>query len=61
MATRCIQNSFERVNYILYDIAYASRRIQQTQTPAMAALNNAAKQHKVMLTDISEILTFTKL
>jgi hypothetical protein len=61
LAPRLIQRAFEDAGYVLHDMAYASRRIQQTQTPAMAMMNNYAREQRVMLTDISEVLTFRKV
>jgi len=46
--------------YELFDKAYASRRIQQAQNPAIARMNNLARANRIMLTDISEVLTFIK-
>lgn len=51
---------WESAGYILYDKAYSSRRIQQTQTPSMARMNNQAKAKRIMLTDITEVLTFRR-
>ncbi len=47
--------------YILHDKAYSSRRIQQNQSPHMARMNNKAKANRIMLTDITEILTFRRV
>jgi len=44
--------------YRLYDVVYSSRRIQRRQGRRMAILNTKARQSRVPLTDISEILTF---
>lgn len=61
LAARLVQKAFEQHGYRLHDVAYQSRRIQQEQTANMAQLNNAAREQKIMLTDISEILTFQRL
>lgn len=60
LAPRLIQRAFELAGYTLYDMAYQSRRIQQQQTANMARMNNFARAQRVMLTDMSEILTFRK-
>lgn len=61
MATDAVCKAWEANNYILFDKAYTTRRIQKTQHPSMARLNNTAKEKRVMLTDISEVLTFKKV
>jgi hypothetical protein len=61
LTTRKIQSAFETVGYTIHDIAYSSRRIQQTQTPNMASNNIRARENRVMLTDIAEVLTFRKV
>lgn len=61
MVTDQIRIFWESAGYILYDKAYSSRKIQQKQTPSMARINNHAKANRIMLTDITEILTFQKL
>ncbi|MDJ0844209.1 hypothetical protein [Crocosphaera sp.] len=61
MVTDMIRALWESFGYQLYDKAYSSRRIQQNQTPSMARMNNKAKANRIMLTDITEILTFQKL
>lgn len=60
LATYAIVQMFEAVGYTLVDKAYASRRIQQAQNPGMARTNKQAKERRIMLTDISEIMTFQK-
>ncbi len=60
MVTDMIRSLWEFAGYQLYDKAYSSRRIQQNQTPQMARMNNQAKAHQTMLTDITEIITFQK-
>jgi len=59
--TDMIRSLWESAGYVLYDKAYSSRRIQQNQTPQMARMNNQAKANQIMLTDITEILTFRRL
>ncbi len=61
LVTDHIRKWWESAGYVLYDKAYSSRRIQQNQTPNMARMNNYAKANRVMLTDITEILTFQKI
>ncbi|WP_293334048.1 hypothetical protein [Microcoleus sp. CAWBG58] len=60
MVTDIIRSLWESAGYTLYDKAYSSRRIQQNQTPQMARMNNQAKANRIMLTDITEILTFRR-
>ena len=60
LLTEIIRQVWEDAGYELYDKAYASRRIQQKQSTRMAAVNNAAKANKTMLTDIAEVLTFRR-
>jgi ParB family chromosome partitioning protein len=57
LATRIATTAFEKSRYLLHDVAYAPRRIQQTQSPGMANTNNAAKRSRIMLTDMAEVLT----
>jgi hypothetical protein len=61
MVTDIIRSLWKLAGYVLYDKAYSSRRIQQNQTPQMARMNNQAKANQIMLTDITEILTFQKI
>jgi ParB family chromosome partitioning protein len=61
MVTDIIRSLWESAGYILHDKAYSSRRIQQNQTPHMARMNNKAKANRIMLTDITEILTFRRV
>jgi ParB family chromosome partitioning protein len=61
MVTDIIRSLWESAGYILHDKAYSSRRIQQNQTPHMARMNNKAKANQIMLTDITEILTFRRV
>lgn len=49
---------FQAAGYRVFDVAYATRRIQQN--PSIAADNNRAKKASVMLSDIAEIQTFRK-
>ena len=60
LANTVIRAAFLTRGYQLHDLAYASRRIQQSQHVGMAMLNNAAKSGRVMLTDIAEIMTFRR-
>ncbi|MDZ4786434.1 MAG: hypothetical protein SGJ02_10200 [bacterium] len=61
MVTDIIRALWESAGYTLYDKAYSSRRIQQNQTPQMARMNNHAKANRIMLTDITEVLTFRRV
>ncbi|MEH2351221.1 MAG: hypothetical protein V7K55_25085 [Nostoc sp.] len=61
MITDIVRSLWELAGYILYDKAYSSRRIQQNQTPQMARMNNQAKANQIMLTDITEVLTFRRV
>jgi ParB family chromosome partitioning protein len=61
LVTREVQQRFEHAGYQLYDVAYASRRIQRQQSFDMAHHNNAAKRQRIMLTDIAEIMTFRRI
>jgi ParB family chromosome partitioning protein len=61
MVTDIIRCLWELAGYLLYDKAYSSRRIQQDQTPQMARMNNQAKANQIMLTDITEVLTFRRV
>ncbi|MEP0754838.1 hypothetical protein NDA03_21725 [Trichocoleus sp. Lan] len=61
MITDTIRMLWESAGYILYDKTYSSRRIQQNQNPSMARMNNHAKANRIMLTDITEVLTFRKV
>ncbi|MCC5638708.1 hypothetical protein LC593_23315 [Nostoc sp. CHAB 5844] len=61
MVTDIIRSLWELAGYFLYDKAYSSRRIQQNQTPQMARMNNQAKANHIMLTDITEVLTFRRV
>ncbi|MBE9184517.1 hypothetical protein IQ270_07235 [Microcoleus sp. LEGE 07076] len=61
MVTDIIRSLWESAGYILHDKAYSSRRIQQNQSPHMARMNNKAKANRIMLTDITEILTFRRV
>lgn len=61
LVTEVIRSLWESAGYTLHDKAYSSRRIQQNQTPHMARINNHAKTNKILLTDITEILTFRRV
>ncbi len=55
-----IRECWKGAGYALYQEAYSSRRIQRTQNPTMAKLNNLAKEKRIPLTDITVILTFER-
>jgi ParB family chromosome partitioning protein len=61
MTADMARQAFVDAGYVLFDKAYSSRRVQQTQGPRAAELNIKAKENKTMLTDISEIMTFRKV
>lgn len=61
LTTELIRQAWEGASYSMFDKAYATRRIQQAQTPSMARMKNMAKERRVMLTDIAEIITFQRL
>lgn len=46
--------------YVLHDVAYSTRRIQQAQNPTMAKTNTKAKRERLMLSDMAEIQTFKR-
>ena len=48
---------FRKTGYRLYDKTYASRRSQQRQDRKIAVLNNRARQRRMPLAGIAEILT----
>ena len=56
-----IRSAWQKAGYELYRVAYASRHIQQSQTIGMANLNNIAKNRRMPLTDMVEVLTFKRL
>lgn len=47
--------------YVLHDVAYSTRKIQQAQNPTMAKTNIKAKRERLMLSDIAEIQTFRRV
>jgi len=51
---------WEEAGYTHFDKAYSPRHIQITKSTGMAVLNNKAKTKRIMLTDMTEILTFKK-
>jgi ParB family chromosome partitioning protein len=60
LASAVVREAWSSSGYQLYDIAYASRRIQQSQNATMANLNNLAKHRRIMLTDMAEVMTFRR-
>lgn len=60
MVANTLRQLLSDAGYTLYDEACSSRRIQQSQSPNMARMNNLAKANRIMLTDITYILTFQK-
>lgn len=61
MACDMLRDWWKAAGYELHDIAYSSRRIQQTQTLDMARTNNKAKERRLPLSDIAEIQTFRRI
>jgi hypothetical protein len=59
LASKVVQ-LWEDAGYSLFDKAYSPRHIQITKSTGMAVLNNKAKIKRIMLTDMTEILTFKK-
>jgi hypothetical protein len=55
---RLVTAAFEGAGYAEIDSAYATRRIQQTQTPRMAIMNNLARERRTMLSDMAAVLCF---
>ena len=55
-----VRQIFRRAGYQLYDVAYASRRTQQKQARSMGVVNNKAREQRIPMADIAEILTFIK-
>jgi len=60
MVVPILLDAFHRSGYTLYHMVAQSRRIQQAQSIQMANTNNKAKAKRVMLSDISYVLTFTR-
>jgi len=60
MITQFVVDAFRDAGYELYHKAYATRRIQRHGDIQMALQNNAAKKHRIMMPDISEVMTFVK-
>ena len=56
-----IRQWFVAAGYVLHDVAYSTRRIQQAQNPTMAKTNIKAKRERLMLSDIAEIQTFKRV
>lgn len=54
-----IRTAFCQHGYVLHDVAYSTRRIQQN--PSIASDNNRAKKLSLMLSDIAEIQTFRRV
>lgn len=53
-----VRQAWVAAGYRMFDVAYSSRRTQQTQSTRMAAVNNSAKERKIMLADIAIVQTF---
>lgn len=56
-----IRQWFVAAGYVLHDLAYSTRKIQQAQNPTMARANIKAKRERLMLSDIAEIQTFRRV
>ena len=61
MACDLIRQWWVAAGYVLHDVAYSTRRIQQAQNPTMAKTNTKAKREGLMLSDIAEIQTFRRV
>jgi ParB family chromosome partitioning protein len=61
LATALVREAFSQAGYVLHDIAYAARRIQQAQNPAIAQTNNEARRKRCMQPDMAEVQTFVCL
>ena len=53
-----VRRIFCDADYKLFDVAYASRRTQQKQGRQMGILNNRARRSRILMSDVSEVLTF---
>jgi len=60
IVSMAVSDAWRSNNYEIYDMAFSTRRIQQTQTSRMAIMNNLAKERKLMLSDMSVVMTFMK-
>jgi ParB family chromosome partitioning protein len=56
-----VRECWRSAGYRLYIETYSSRRIQQSQHPTMARMNNLAKERRLPLTDITLIMTFERI
>ncbi len=56
-----VRDCWRSAGYKLYIETYSSRRIQQSQHPTMAKMNNIAKKRRLPLTDIALIMTFERV
>lgn len=56
-----VRECWRSAGYKLYIETYSSRRIQQSQHPTMARMNNVAKERRLPLTDITLIMTFERV
>ena len=57
MFPEIVTRTFRKAGYRVYDKTYASRRSQQRQDRQIAILNNRARQKRLPLTDIAEVVT----
>jgi hypothetical protein len=55
-----VREAWRGAGYRLLRVAYASKRIQAARTDRMPVLNNRAKETRVPLNDIAEVLTFDR-
>jgi ParB family chromosome partitioning protein len=55
-----VRRAWWAVGYETLRVCYASKRVQAGRTDRIAVLNYRAKKKRIMLSDISEVLTFTR-
>lgn len=55
-----VRAAWRAVGYELEDVCYASKRIQASRRDRIADLNNRARQDRLPLGDVTEVLTFTR-
>jgi hypothetical protein len=60
MIDQMVIEAFRSAGYRLFHRVASSRRIQQDQSPNQARLNADAKRRRVLLTDMSYVLTFVR-
>ncbi len=58
LCAEIIRDLWRAVGYRLERVAYASKRIQSARRDRMALLNTLARENRMMLSDMTEVLTF---